>query len=63
LIHDGHPPETVWNYTPGQASAFVAIAEKRKKREWARQLSIATTAARGASDDVKALHRELSSDI
>jgi hypothetical protein len=52
----------VWSYTPGQASTFVAIAEKRKKREWARQLSIATTAARGASDDVKALHKELSND-
>lgn len=62
MINDGHPPQEVWGYTPGQATAFVKLAEKRNQRQRAHQLSIAVTAARGKPDDIKQMLKEWNAD-
>jgi hypothetical protein len=42
----------VWDYTPRQAAAFVAIAEKRRRSERARYLELTAIAMRADSKDV-----------
>jgi hypothetical protein len=50
----------VWGYTPRQAYAFCKLAETRRRREAAEQLSLATLAARGDPKDVEQQIREWS---
>jgi hypothetical protein len=53
LIANGHREDAVWNYTPRQLKAFVALAERRRKRERAEELSLQFLAARGDPKVVK----------
>jgi len=59
----GFSEEGVWNWTPRQMAAVAEIAKKLDRRRRAADLSLASMAARGDGDDLKKLHRELSSDI
>jgi len=52
LIAYGHPPQSVWNYTPVQASAFIALAERRRRMGRALNLQINAMASRGKVDDI-----------
>lgn len=46
----------MWRYTPRQLAGFLYFLGKRRKREYAEALSIATKGARG---DFKDVNREL----
>ena len=56
MISAGHPPADAWSYTPRQIKGFLALAGRRRTREYAERLSIAAAGARG---DPKAIKKVL----
>ena len=57
MICHGHAG--AWDYTPAQAEAFVMLAEKRLKKERARQLAVHAMAVRG---EAKEINRKIRTD-
>ena len=55
----GHPPDSVMAYTPAEARAWGDLAQARRNRERGAQLSLIASAARGKSEDIKRMIREL----
>lgn len=45
LLADGH--RDAWSYTPRQLQGYLDLANRRHKRDGAKQLSIGAAAARG----------------
>ncbi|WP_094458117.1 hypothetical protein [Niveispirillum lacus] len=60
LIAAGHPPSSVWQYTPRQIAAFAAIDARRLDLAMARSIVAARAAHHGKDDSVKKLLKELS---
>lgn len=53
MIHEGHPPVEVWDYTPLQAHAFLFLGRTRRRHEMAEALHLHTLAARGEEKAVR----------
>lgn len=58
MITCGHPPQDAWDYTPVQAEAFINLAELRRRKERALDLSLHAMAQRGKADDINAKIRK-----
>jgi hypothetical protein len=61
-IGAGYPPQDVWEVTPRQIAASLALARSRQRRALADHLAVAALAARGEGDDIKAHIRKLTTD-
>ena len=59
LIALGHLPRDVWDYTPRQISAFLALANGRLSLDRAETLSLQTLAARGDPKEIRRQHKDL----
>lgn len=53
MIAAGHPPEAAWRYTPRQMSAFLFIANRRRRRELKEALAVHRLAAHGSPKDLQ----------
>ena len=52
--------ETAWNYTPLQLRAYMALRQKRRRRENAELLQIFRLAANGDIKDIRKILRDWS---
>jgi hypothetical protein len=59
LIANGHRAADVWDYTPKQLIAFMFLANKRRQRDRAEDLTIHAMAARGEPRAVKKMTKDL----
>jgi hypothetical protein len=57
-----HPLERVWQMTPRQVQAWLALGAAREARERAMRLSDTALAAQGQGDAISKAIRELSGD-
>lgn len=62
MIAAGHPPASVWGYTPREIAGWLFFAGKRKAREAGEQLSLGAAAARGEPRALKKQIKELTKD-
>lgn len=53
MIKAGHPPASVWDYSPRQVQAFALIDARLRARELAELLSLHALAMHGKSKAIK----------
>lgn len=59
LIHEGHPPDVVWRYTPRQIQGWIQFAFRRKLGERAEMMATMGMASRGDPKELKKQMRSL----
>ncbi|MBR0876880.1 hypothetical protein JQ608_06650 [Bradyrhizobium liaoningense] len=59
MIAAGHRPEDAWSYTPKQLTAWIFIAEQRRKVDRAEFINSTMMASRGDAKEVQKHLKEL----